>query len=64
MGDYFVGGVGVDFEFPAQGAHGGKGIARAELAGHHGFGGGVNHLLVDGAAGTEGDMKWEHARVL
>ena len=46
LGDYFVGGVGVDLKRLAQRAHRGKGIARAHLARYHGLLGGIGGLFV------------------
>jgi hypothetical protein len=40
-GDYFVGGVGIDLELFAEGADGRKFVARTELAGDDGLGGGL-----------------------
>jgi len=59
-GDYFVGGVGIDFELFAEGADGRKFVARTELAGDDGLGGGVDNLLVDGSAGLEFYVKRNH----
>jgi len=59
-GDYFVGGVGIDFELFAEGAHGRKFVARTELAGDDGLGGGVDNLLVDESAGLEFYVKRNH----
>src|SRR6266436_7431467 len=50
-GDYFVGGVGIDFELFAESVDGRKFVARTELSGNNGLSGGVNNLLVDGSAG-------------
>lgn len=60
-GDNFVGGIGIDLELPAESADGGEGIARTELAGHHGLGGSVNDLLIELAAGMELDVERNHA---
>jgi hypothetical protein len=59
-GDYFVGGVGIDFELFAEGAHGRKFVARTELAGDDGLGGGVDNLLVDKSARLEFHVKRNH----
>jgi len=59
-GDYFVGGVGIDFELFAKGAHGRKLVTRTELAGDDGLGGGVDNLLVDESAGLEFYVKRNH----
>lgn len=59
-GDYFVGGVGIDFELFAEGADGRKFVTRTELAGDDGLGGGVDNLLVDGSAGLEFYVKRNH----
>ena len=64
-GDDFVSGVGIDFELAGKGAHRGKFVTGAELAGNDGFGGGVDNLLVDGRAGAEVDAEGQHGwRVL
>jgi hypothetical protein len=60
----FVGGIGVDFEFPAERADGGKFVAGAELARDNGFGGGVDDLLVEREARGEVDVERDHVRVL
>lgn len=49
----FVGGVGVDFEGGAHGAHRGEGVTGAELAGEDGLFGGVDHLLIERQSGLE-----------
>ena len=59
-GDDFVGGVGIDFEVLAEGADGRKFVAGAELARDDGLGGGVDDLLIDGAAWFEVDVEREH----
>jgi hypothetical protein len=58
--DYFVSGVGIDFELSAEGADRRKFVARTELAGDDGLGGGVDNLLVDGSAGLEFHVKRNH----
>jgi hypothetical protein len=63
-GDYFVGGVGIDFELPAEGADGGKFVTRAELAGDDGLRGGIDNLLVNGGAGFEVHVEGDHGGVL
>lgn len=51
-GDDFVCGVGVDFEFAAEGANRGKIVARTELTGDDSLSGGVDNLLVERRAGN------------
>jgi hypothetical protein len=45
LGDYFLRGVGVDFEIFAEGADGGEWFAGAELAGDHGAFDGIDDLF-------------------
>ena len=59
-GNYFVRGVGIDFELSAEGANGGKFIPGTELPGYYGFGGSVDNLLIDGQAGLELHVKRNH----
>jgi len=59
-GDYFVGGVGIDFELFAEGADGRKFVPGTELAADDGLGGSVENLLVDGSAGLELHIKRNH----
>ena len=59
-GDYFVCGVGVDFEFAAEGANRRKVVARTELTGDDSLCGGVDNLLVQGRAGNEVYVERDH----
>ena len=59
-GDDFVRSVGINFELARERTNGGEFVARAELAGDDGFGGGVDDLLVDGGARAEVDAEGEH----
>jgi hypothetical protein len=62
--DDFVGGVGIDFEFGAEGTDGGEWVAGAELSGDQGAFRGVDDLLVEGGAGSEVDAKGDHFRCI
>src|SRR5262249_60221517 len=53
-GDYFVCGVGVDFEFAAEGANRRKVVARTELTGDDSLCGGGGKLLAEGGGRSEG----------
>jgi len=59
-GDYFVGGVGIDFELFTEGADGRKFVPGTELAGDDGLGGSIDNLLVDRSAGLELHVKQNH----
>ena len=58
--DHFVCRIGVDFEGFAESADGGKGFARAHLAGDDSLFGGVDYLLVKGHARLERYAKRYH----
>jgi len=60
VSDDLVGGVGIDFEFLAERAHGRKGIAGAELAADHGFFGCVDDLLEERDAGAVWNAEGDH----
>lgn len=62
--DYFVSGVGIDFEFFAEETNGGEWISGTQLSGNDGFGSGVDNLLVKGDAGPEVDAERDHRCVL
>lgn len=64
LGDDFVGGVGVDFEFFAEGADGGEWFVGAELPGDDGAFDGIDDLLEEGSAGAQGDPERDHLCVL
>jgi hypothetical protein len=58
--DYFVRGIRIDFELFTENADRRKFVARTELAGNYGLGGGVDNLLVNGSAGFEFHVKRNH----
>jgi hypothetical protein len=60
VGDYLVGGVGVDVELAAQGADGGEGIAGAKLAGDDGLLRSVDDLLEEGNTNAKWDPERNH----
>ena len=61
VGHHFGGGVGIDFEFLAERADRGKGIAGAQLAGDHRLLRRVDDLVEEGDAGAKRDLERDHS---